>query len=376
MIRALIQRELLYLWRDRGLRNILLFGSLLGLALFFATYSAQVLQNIPTAVVDLDHSSASHQLIEKVAQAENLQVAAYPDSYEEAEELMKRGKIVVTMVIPENYGKTLALGRQGNVYMAIDGSNMIYSTNATTAALTVAKTISAQAGVKALLARGFQPSEAQNAYLGVELREEAWFNPTLNYAYFLVLALVLNIWQQCCTLAAATNIISETGRPSWKQFKMAGLSKWTLFASKSAVHIVLFMFMVLPVYLISFAVFKVPLHCSGWLLLFFTLAFTIALHSVGTFTSSIGRNAVDTTRYGMIIALPSFILSGYGWPLESMPAFLQSLVKLLPQTWFFQGLNYLTFKNPDLSFVQTYFWAFGIISVVCYGATALLTSRK
>ena len=243
MIRALIQRELLYLWRDRGLRNILLFGSLLGLALFFATYSAQVLQNIPTAVVDLDHSSASHQLIEKVAQAENLQVAAYPDSYEEAEELMKRGKIVVTMVIPENYGKTLALGRQGNVYMAIDGSNMIYSTNATTAALTVAKTISAQAGVKALLARGFQPSEAQNAYLGVELREEAWFNPTLNYAYFLVLALVLNIWQQCCTLAAATNIISETGRPSWKQFKMAGLSKWTLFASKSAVHIVLFMFM-------------------------------------------------------------------------------------------------------------------------------------
>lgn len=369
-------RELTYLWRDRGLRNILLLGPLLGVALFFATYSAQVLQDIPTAVVDLDRSAASRELIRDLEQAENLQVVSFPDSYLAAEELMKQSEVLVTMVIPEKYGKNLALGRQTNVYLAIDGSNMVYSTNATTAALQVAGTISAEAGVKALIAQGFQPSEARNAYLGVGLQEEPWFNPTLNYAYFLVLALILNIWQQCCTLASSMNIIGETGRASWQQFKLAGLSKGTLFASKSSVHIGVFMLLVLPVYLISFGIFQVPLACGWWLLLLFTLVFTIALHSVGTLASSFARNAVDATRFGMIIALPSFILSGYGWPLEAMPSYVQSLAKLLPQTWFFQGLNYLLFKNPDWSFVQTYFLALGATAVVCYGAAALLTARK
>lgn len=376
MVKALLVRELTYLWRDRGLRNILLLGPLLGVLIFYATYSAQTLMAIPTAVVDLDRSSASRDLLTKVSQAENLQIVAQPTSAQEAEELVRRGEVLVTVVIPENFGRQVALGRQTSVYIGIDGSNIIYSTNATTAALTVAKTVSAEAGVKALMARGLPQEQAKNAYLGVELREEPWFNPTLNYAYFLVLALILNVWQQCCTMAAAMTIIGETGRPSWLQFKLAGISKGTLFVSKSLVHIGLFMLLVLPVYGICFGLLKLPLHGSWLLLLLFTLVFAIALHSVGTLASSFARSPVDATRFGMIIALPSFILSGYGWPLEAMPTYVQSLVKLLPQTWFFQGINYFTFKDPGWSFAQQYFMALGLIAVVCYSAAAVITSRK
>lgn len=371
-----MMRELTYLWRDRGLRHILLWGSLLGLVLFYATYSAQVLMDIPTAVVDMDRSAASRELVQKLGQAENLKLVAYPDSYQAAQELIKRGQIIVAMVIPEHYGKNLALGRQTNVYLAIDGSNEIYATNATTAALTVAGTVSADAGVKALLSRGFDPVQAQDAYLGVDIREEPWFNPTLNYAYFLVLGLILNMWQQCCTLASAMNIIGETGRPSWHQFKLAGTSKWTLFVSKSVVHIGVFMLLILPIYFICFGLLDIPLNCNWGLFLLFTLLFAVALHSVGTLASSFARNAVDAARFGMIIALPSFIFSGYTWPLEAMPSSLQHAAKLLPQTWFFQGLNYFTFKNPGWPFMQKYFWALGIIALVNYSATALITSRK
>ncbi|WP_003540413.1 ABC transporter permease [Desulfotomaculum nigrificans] len=376
MIKSLMLRELTYLWRDRGLRRILLLGSLVGLVLFYATYSAQVLRDIPTAVVDLDRSAASRELVQKLGQAENLKLVAFPGSYQEAQELLKRGQVIVAVVIPEHYGKNAALGRQTNVYMAIDGSNEIYATNATTAALTVAGTISANAGVKALLSRGFDPQQARDAYLGVDIREEPWFNPTLNYAYFLVLALILNVWQQCCTLAAATNIIGETGRPSWLQFKLAGTSKWTLFVSKSVVHICVFMLMILPIYFICFGLLDIPLNCNWAVFLLFTLLFAVALHSVGTLASSFARNAVDSTRFGMIIALPSFIISGYTWPLEAMPASIQHAAKLLPQTWFFQGLNYFTFKNPGWPFMRQYFLALGIIALICYSAAALITSRK
>jgi ABC-2 type transport system permease protein len=234
----------------------------------------------------------------------------------------------------------------------IDGSNFIYATNASNAVLTVTRTISAQIGVKALVARGIQIGQAQEAYQSIIFRNEGWFNPTLNYAYFLVLALALNLWQQFCMLAACMNIIGETGMGSWTQLKALGISKIQLFASKSLVHIAAFMVMVLPVYAISFYIFEIPLHCSFWVLSLFTLVFAVSLHSIGTLVSSLASSALNATRFGMIIALPSFVLCGYTWPLEAMPSYLQQVVKVLPHTWFFQGLNYLTFKSPGWGFIS------------------------
>jgi ABC-2 type transport system permease protein len=108
----------------------------------------------------------------------------------------------------------------------------------------------------------------------------------------------------------------------------------------------------------------------------FTLAFAVALHGVGTLASGISRNAVDAARFGMVIALPAFILSGYTWPLEAMPPLIRHAVKILPQTWFFQGFNLLTFKNPGWDFMSGYFLALVSIAVACYGTAALIFKAK
>jgi ABC-2 type transport system permease protein len=92
--------------------------------------------------------------------------------------------------------------------------------------------------------------------------------------------------------------------------------------------------------------------------------------------SSVARNTVDASRYGMIIALPSFVLAGYTWPLEAMPRWLQLLARVLPQTWFFQGLNYLTFKNPGWAFMSRYFLALLAIACICYGMAAVVICGK
>jgi len=371
--RAIMERELFYLWRDKGLRYILLIGPLLGMLLFAGVYSYQRIGNIPTAIVDLDKSSASQQVISDLKTAQNLQVVSYPDSFDQLEESIKRGEVIVGVVIPENYGKNIALKRQTKVAVFIDGMNMAYATNATSAVLTVTRTLGAQVGVETLIARGIQPTQAQEAYQSINLQEEAWFNPTLNYAYFLALAFALNIWQQCCTLAACMNIIGETGVRSWLQIKASGISKFKLFFCKSLVQIGAFMLMVLPVYVLAFGVFKYPLACGWPTFLLFTLIFTITLHSLGTLMSSFSGNAVNASRYGMIIALPSFMVSGFTWPIEAMPQWFQPVAWFFAQTWFFQGLNFLTFKNPGWEFMSRYFGMLGLMAVLFYSAAALFT---
>ncbi|WP_406677216.1 ABC transporter permease [Moorella sp. ACPs] len=373
---AIMRREVFYLWRDRGLRYILFCSSILGLLLFYAVYSAQVLKDIPTAVVDLDNSAASRELVDKIGKAEYLKLVASVTSYDDLQELIKRGKAVVGVVIPENYGRNLALGRQARVLAVIDGSNMIYATNASAALLTVTRTLSAQAGVNALVARGVQLQQAKEAYQAIDISEEAWFNPALNYAYFLVLALALNIWQQCCTLAACLNVIGERGMKSWLQIKACGISKFRFFASKSIAQIFIFMAIVLPIYILGFGALKLPLNFSWPALLLFTLAFAVAVHSIGTLASSFAHNAVNAARFGMIIALPSFVLSGYTWPLEAMPVYLQKLAWILPQTWFFQGINYFAFKNAGWNLMSHYILAMLAVAAVCYGAAAIFIARS
>ena len=373
---AIMRREVFYMWRDKGLRNILLVGSLLGLLVFYATYSAQVLKDIPTAIVDLDCSRDSRELIENIGSAENLKVLAYPGSFEQVEELIRQGQVLVGIVIPENYAKNVSLGRQCTLSVLIDGSNMIYATNAANTILAVTGTISAKIGIKTLMMRGVHPNQAKEAFLSVTFREEPWFNPTLNYAYFLVPALALNLWQQCCMLAACMNIIGETGQKSWAQLKAAGISRFTLFFSKSIVQIITFILMVLPVYYLCFRILKFPLACSFWMLFLFTLVFAVSLHAIGTLMSSISDNAVNASRFGMLIAVSSFILCGYTWPLEAMPQIVRQAVKILPQTWFFQGINYLTFKDPGWAFMSPFFSALLIIAAVNYAAAAFITSRS
>ncbi len=373
---VIMRREFFYMWRDRGLRYILLVGPLLGTLLFCGIYYAQILTDIPTAVVDLDRSGASRELVEYIKNTENLQVVAYPGNFEEVEELIKQGKVVVGVVIPEGFAKKVSLSRQARVEMIIDGSNMVYSTNATSAMLNVTRTVGAHIGIKTLVARGIQPGQAMDAYQSIAFHEEPWFNPALNYAYFLVVALSLNIWQQCCTLVACMGVIEETGRNSWRQFKALGFSRFALFFSKSVAHIITFMLLTVPIYALAFGGFKFPLNCSYFELFLFTLAFALALHGICTLASSLARNAVDATRFGMLIALPSFVLSGYTWPLEAMPHFLQQLVKVLPQTWFFQGLNFLTFKNSGWTFMSQYYQVMLLMAFVCYGVAAIAVSRE
>lgn len=369
---SIMKRELFYMWHDTSLRFILLIGPLLGLLFFAAIYSHQRIDQIPTAIVDLDQSSASRQVVTELKNTQDLQAAAYLDSYDELKALIQKGQVIVGIVIPAHYGQDVALHRQTQVAVMIDGTNMIYATNASSAVLTVTRTLGAEVGIQTLIAQGIQPIQAKGAYQSIAFREEAWFNPTLNYAYFLVLAFALNMWQQYCMLASCMNVIGESGVRSWLQIRSSGLSLLKLFFSKSIVHLIIFMLIVLPVYFIAFKIFKLPLAVSWPILLLFTFVFAVTLHSLGTFMSSISGNAVNASRFGMIIALPSFVISGFTWPLQAMPQWFQPIAWFFPQTWFFQGINYLTFKNPGWPFMSHYFLILGVMAVIFYSASAMV----
>jgi len=368
---AVFLRELTRLWRDKDLRLILIAGPLLGLLVFYGTYSSQVIRNIPTAIVDLDRSQESRKIVEYIEKTQELEITAVPESPATMEELIKRGEVVTGIVIPENFAKNVGLGRQARILLVVDGSNIIYANNASSALLGVTRHLGAQIGIKKLLSEGVNYSEAQKAYSAVSFRDEPWFNPTLNYAFFLVVALSLNIWQQCCTIAVSSAISGERDSASWVQLKATGVSLLGYFSLKSIARILIFSLTMVPLYLLGFGLLNQVPACGFAALFLFTVFFAVAVDAVGSLVSAVARNTLDATRFGLVIALPSFVICGYTWPLEAMPGWLQHLAWVLPQTWFFQGFNLLVFKDPGWSVMNSYFYALVLIAIVCYSISAI-----
>lgn len=374
--RAVFRRELLRLWRDRDLRNILILGPLIGILLFYFTYSAQAIREIPAAIVDLDKSRESSEIIRNIDSTEELDVVAFPDSPQALEELISSGETVVGIIIPEDFGRKVGLGNRSRLFIAVDGTNIIYANNASSAILMVSRTMGAEIGIKKLLAKGVSYSQAQEAYFPVSFTDEPWFNPALNYAFFLVVALGLNIWQQCCTIAASSGIAGERDLGSWYQLKASGVNLLTYFSLKAAARIVLFSAIAVPLYLLGFGLLRQAPACGLPVLLLFTGCFALAVDAVGSLVSGLAHNVLDATRFGMFIALPSFVLCGYTWPLDAMPVWMEKLAWVLPQTWFFQGFNLLVFKAPGWNVMSRYFAAMLLIAVIGYSISALaVTSR-
>ncbi len=351
---------------------VLFVVPLISLLLFALTYRTQVLTDIPTGIVDLDRSQQSRQLIMELKQAENLDVIAYYSNYGELRHDIEKGKIVVGVATPEEYGQSVESRRPTRVGMILDGSNMVYAINASVAVLQVTRTIEVKNGVKVLLAQGEHMQDAKNALMAINFVEEPWFNPTINYAFFLVLGLVLNIWQQCCTLLASMTVIGETGTRSWVHLKSSNLSLPGVFISKTLAHLVIFMGTVTVLYGICFGILGLPLRCDFGKLMLFTFGFAVAMHSIGTLVSSVARTAADASRIAMAIAVPAFVLSGFTWPLEAMPHYLAEVVRWLPQTGFFQGVIFLSMKDASWAYMSQYYIQFLSFALVAYLLSTIL----
>lgn len=354
------------------MRIVLFVVPIVSLLLFALTYRTQVLTDIPTGIVDLDSSQQSRQLMADLKQAENLDVIAHYNNYEDLRHDIEKGKVVVGVAIPEKYGQCIEARRPTRVAMIIDGSNMVYAINSSVAVLQVTRTVEVKNGVKVLLARGEHMQDAKNALMAINFVEEPWFNPTINYAFFLVLGLVLNIWQQCCTLLASMTVIGETGTRSWVHLKSSNLSMAGIFISKTLAHLVIFMGTVAVLYGICFGILGLPLRCDFGKLMVFTLGFAIAMHSIGTLVSTVARNAADASRIAMAIAVPAFVLSGFTWPLEAMPHCLAEIVKWLPQTGFFQGVIFLSMKDASWAYMSQYYIQFLLFALVAYLLSMIL----
>lgn len=339
------------LFANKTIRNVIFIVPLLYVTLFGFLYSEKKVMDIPTVLVDADQTELSREMYRAFEADQTFHLTAIVGTEEEAMKLVDSGEASVALIIPPDLEKNVKAGREAQVLTVIDGSNMMISNTAVRAASTVVKTVSAGATLKKLEAHGGWGEEGKNLYTGIDFRYRVLYNPTFSYLSFMVFGLTGTVLQQVLFLGIALSVAQHKEAGTWRE-TMANHSFFAITASKLLPYFLagtLNMFLVFTLLLKGFGI---PYYGSTLHLMLVASAFNLAVLAIGYTISFFSKDQLQATQVAMLIAVPSFMLSGYTWPFMSMPTAVAAIGKSLPLTYFLDAVREILTKGHGLSSVS------------------------
>jgi drug efflux transport system permease protein len=319
---AILRKEGLQMVRDTGTLRFALMVPIFQLVLF-GLIDTNV-RHVPTVVFDQSRTAESRDLIADFVNTSYFDVVAFVPSREALRQEIVAGHASVGLEIPPDFARRRLYGQPGNILVLIDGSDSSISAQALGAAngLALSRSLTElreRAGIRDL------PLEA---------RPQLLFNPDSRSANLLIPGLVAILLTFSGTLLSAFSIVRERERGTLEQLMVTPASPIAVVLGKLLPYLGLaFLQLILVLALMTFA-FGVPIHGSIPLLLGLSSIYLFALLSLGLLISSRAKTQMEAIQIAQMILLPSIMLSGYIFPLSSLPEPLRWLSQILPATHF------------------------------------------
>ena len=366
---AVGRKELAQILRDRLTLAILLVLPVLLLMLLGYALNWDV-RHVRLAVMDREHTTESRQLLSSFVNSTYFDVIATPSSMAEIERLMDRGDARAALVIPEGMTRDLRAGRSASVQVLINGDNATTASTVFGYAQTIVRGVSAELQI-ALAGAG--PAAA--APISVEPR--IWYNPELTSTLFLVPGLIAFIVMITCVVATALSIVREKERGTWEQVRMAPIGTPAYVVGKSIPYFVISLGSAFLIFAAAMLLFDVPQRGSWGLLLGAVAMFVLGGLGTGLLVSTLFESQAMAFLAGLLVSLlTTFILSGFVFPIASMPEAIQYVTYIVPARYFLVILRGIVLKGTGFAPLLPQFVALGIYIAIVMGLASVRLARE
>ena len=321
---AVMQKEFVHLRRDKGALFLVVFLPLVQLTLYGAI--DQTVKDLPTVIVDHDHSRYSRELLDELRATKTFKIAMVTSSSDEARSAIAAGRVRVGVEIPPDFHERRAEGSGANVLVLIDGSDSTVSAQA----LAAINGLAATKNLEAAEARSMTGTVKLERVLSAH--PVILFNPSGRTANYIIPGLVAVILQLIGIVQTAIAIVRERERGTLEQLLVTPIDPLGLMLGK----VVPYLFVgVGEVMLILFAMrfgFGVPIRGSIVFLFAMCIVYLFALLSLGLYISTVARTQQQAQGMAQLFFLPAIFLSGYIFPAAGLPWPLYWLGRLMPVT--------------------------------------------
>ncbi len=341
-ILAIAKKEVRQLKRDTRMLYVLFVFPLILLVLFGYAISFDV-HHIQMFVYDRDKSDYSRDFINRLTSSNYFDYLGSLNSEGQIREVLDRGEAQVVIVIPEDLSRNINSNKEAKVQILVEG---ILANTASVVAnyMNIATaTFSQKITQEALAVRGREP------YIPINLEPRFWFNPDLNSTLFLIPGLISMILIITAVVSISLSLVREKERGTIEQINVSPLSSLELLVGKTLPYTVIALFIASVILIAGYILFGMPIKGNIILLFISTLIFLFATLNLGILVSSISDTQQVAFQIStMISLLPSFILSGFIYPIESMPPVIQILTNITPVKFYIIILRDILLKGVGL----------------------------
>ena len=317
---ALIRKEFIHILRDmRSLTIIFLMPVIMILVYSYAiTFD---IKDIQLALLDESRSPESRRLVEHLTGSHYFVIADEVISRNEIEGTFLNRRAIAVLIIPNTYAADLRTGMIAPVQIVVDGSN------ANTAVIAVNYLRSALLNYSLKLNPQFpQP---------LRIEPRVWYNPDLKSTHFIVPGLLAVIMMMVCALLTSVTIAREHETGTMEQIFVSPIHPYEIVVGKITPYILLAMLDGFAVLLFARLVFDVPFRGSALLFVALSIVFVYASLSIGLLISTRVRTQQAAMMFSLLSTmLPSFLLSGFLYPIASLPKVLRLISHVVPAKYF------------------------------------------
>jgi ABC-2 type transport system permease protein len=352
------------------------FGAPILYGVMFANvYKKGKLTDMQIVVIDEDNSPLSGKIIDALNDNEALEVVKVRYSTGNIAGEMPSREYVSIVTIPDGFESAVLQKRYPEVQVDINLANLVPANFATRAIQTVLGTINAGVEIEALKKAGADPESASQRYEPFKVNYNRMYNPASNYMELMMPGILGTIMQQVLFLGLALVFARDFEDGYFS--RLVAASRWSLY------HIVLkslpFVLLSIVMWLIVgsfYPIFGIAIPVFTWPMVLLVSIFTLACMFIGMLFSLAIPSQLKATELLMVLATPSFLLSGYTWPLEAMPKLIQQFSNLLPLTHFLQGFRKIAIYRGTVADIHPQLMALTWISVVCLVLMVVLLQVK
>jgi ABC-2 type transport system permease protein len=342
-VRAIAWKELLQIRRD--LRSILIVVAMPVILMIAFGYGVSFdIKSMPTVIFDRENSQQSRELAKRFESSAYFDVRAKVDNYRDVIKAIDEGRCQLAVVIPQDFSRKLREGGAVSVQAILDGTDANSANVGMGYADTVVLGYSRQIQLDWMQQKGMRPIEAP---IAVESR--TWFNEDLESMANIVPGVVAIVMAVVGTFLTSLTIAREWERGTMEQLISTPVTPIELMVGKLTPYLLIGLADTALCAFMGVMWFGVPFRGSVLVLFASSTLFLIVVLSLGYLLSVALKSQLAASQASMIVTfLPAFLLSGFIFPIDQMPAFIQLLTHVIPARYFMSMIRAVFLKGTPI----------------------------
>jgi ABC-2 type transport system permease protein len=368
---SILRKEFIQITRDKRTLVIILIIPIM--QLFLLGYSATSdVRNVALAVFDQCRCAESRALLETYRAADYFKLAYTVGSENEIRLLIEQGDARAGLIIPPDYNTTLAQG-DAEVAFVLDGSDATTGSTALAAATLIGQSHATRLMIQRLERSGMNTSNFQPP---LQVLTRVWYNPDLVSSHFMIPGVIGMILYAITSILTATAVVRERERGTIEQLIVTPIRPWELVVGKILPYAILAFIDTLEVLAIGHWWFGMPVRGDLSLILACSGLLVLSGLGIGLFASTIANTQQEAMLTVWMTLLPSIFLSGFFFPLEAMPQFLQWVSYIIPLRYYLVIIRALLIKGVGAGPIWSEILALAVFGIVIMGAASVRFRKR